>query len=471
MSIHKKLLAVATIGLSVSLCAGALVPAASAFAADSTPSGELVAAAGVKTVRTNSGNGTAVLSLTGTTMQPTGRSLANGTQWQIFGTMTLNGTGYTNVGGNQWVASADLADPAQGPVVTPDSFIGRIHFVPGYGVRLFAAQNGGVTPTGRYLQHGTAWKVTGHATINGIVYDNLGGNQWVEAQYIEKVGSSTPSGNTVTPLASGSWAVVSYAKGAGIAVWQRSANGSFSLAKHSPLSNGSRWTVYQKATANGKTYYNLGGNQWVQGDYVIVGRATGDALTLDVPYISQYNPVFAPWGCASTALSMLMAYDGVKVDKAFLQYAQEHLPMYPANPDGQKGDPFTGKGFGWVIGPNALTTYAHNWDKRVVNISGASTETIKNLVLTGHPVVYYGWSSYQNLKADKNRNHDKVILGYKNGLFLVHDPLYSNSSKTAGQGGTKELGYNNGYDQGAIYWSTMSKFNAEYNGQALSTNR
>lgn len=64
-----------------------------------------------------------------------------------------------------------------------------------------------------------------------------------------------------------------------------------------------------------------------------------------------------------------------------------------------------------------------------------------------------------------------MILGYKDGQFLVHDPLYSNSSKTAGQGGTKELGYNNGYDQGAIYWSTMSKFNAEYNGQALSVNR
>lgn len=465
----KKITTVAALALSLCLSSSVLTPIAAVNAADAPTSQQVVPKNGVATIHNAGTEGAPVMALSNSSMNPAGHSLANNTQWQIFGTIDLKGTSYTNVGGNQWVNSMYVADAADTPAMTPASFVGRINYVPGYGVRLFQINGSTVTNTGRYLQHGTTWKVSGTITINGRGYTNLGGNQWVESQYIVNAADSSATDDSSLP--NGTFAVISYAKGYGIAVWQQNSNGTFSVANHAPLTNGTRWAVHKKTTANGRTYYNLGGNQWIQADYAVVGRATGDALTLDVPYVSQYNPVFAPWGCAATAMSMLLGYDGVTIDKSFLTYAQDHLPMYPGNPGGQKGNVYTGAGFGWVIGPNALTDYAHNWDKKVVNVSGASTETIKQLVLTGHPVLYYGWSSYQNLKADTNRNHCKVILGYKDGQFLVHDPLYSNSSKTAGQGGTKELGYNNGYDQGAIYWSTMSKFNAEYNGQALSVNR
>lgn len=60
----------------------------------------------------------------------------------------------------------------------------------------------------------------------------------------------------------------------------------------------------------------------------------------NVPWISQYKPVFALWGCASAAMAMLIESRGIHVD---LKYAQDTLPMYPANKDGQLGNVYTGE--------------------------------------------------------------------------------------------------------------------------------
>ncbi len=185
-------------------------------------------------------------------------------------------------------------------------------------------------------------------------------------------------------------------------------------------------------------------------------------------YTSQYNPVFAPWGCASAALSMLMKYDGTfknvpgatEYDK--LKYMQDNLPRNK-NLGGQDGNPYTGAGFTRVILSNALTNYAHQLgDKNVRDISGASLDTIANLVLDGHPVVYYGWSSY-NGGGNMARNHCKVIMGYNgaNNTFLVHDPLYMNKHFYKGGGGMRE-GIYNGYDLGPISWVSANSIAKEY---------
>lgn len=54
-------------------------------------------------------------------------------------------------------------------------------------------------------------------------------------------------------------------------------------------------------------------------------------ILTNVPWISQYRPVFAPWGCASAVMAMLIGSREIHVD---LKYAQDTLPMYPANIDG-----------------------------------------------------------------------------------------------------------------------------------------
>lgn len=178
-----------------------------------------------------------------------------------------------------------------------------------------------------------------------------------------------------------------------------------------------------------------------------------------VPYISQYTPVKAPWGCASASLAMILGSKNIRPN---LKTMQDKLPMYPSNPNGQKGNVYTGAGFGWVIKPNALAAYGKTYGGNTVDISGSNTVQIINRVLNGQPVLYYGYSSYQN-NADKNRNHAKVIAGYNNGKFLVYDPLYYSSNAGAGSGGKNML-----YDRGARAWVTMGQYNAEKDGRAIT---
>ncbi|MGG5372173.1 C39 family peptidase [Enterococcus sp. AZ196] len=191
------------------------------------------------------------------------------------------------------------------------------------------------------------------------------------------------------------------------------------------------------------------------------GSVTAKSTNLikSVPYVSQYTPVKAPWGCASASLAMIL---GSKNIKPSLKTMQDKLPMYPANPNGQKGNVYTGAGFGWVIKPNALAAYGKTYGGNTVDISGSNTVQIINRVLNGQPVLYYGYSSYQN-NADKNRNHCKVIAGYNGGKFLVYDPLYYSANAGPGSGGKNML-----YDHGAKAWITMGQYNAEKDGRAIT---
>lgn len=219
--------------------------------------------------------------------------------------------------------------------------------------------------------------------------------------------------------------------------------------------------VTQKKQLNKRSYYALTSTK----KHAKMGYINKNAVAksnqtklLKVPYISQYKPVFAPWGCAATSMAMLLRSRGIKVN---LKYAQDHLPMMPTV-GGQKGNVYTGVGFGHVIHPGALTTYAHHWSKKVHNISGSTAKQMKLYVQGGQPVLFYGYSSYQKA-GDHHRNHCKVITGYKNGKFRVNDPLYYSKHAGAGTGGK-----NMKYDHGAISWESMANLKKEYNKDALT---
>ncbi|MDT2796126.1 GBS Bsp-like repeat-containing protein [Enterococcus cecorum] len=220
--------------------------------------------------------------------------------------------------------------------------------------------------------------------------------------------------------------------------------------KNHHFSNG-RYTahVYMTNNKNQKIGY-VAGNVQLNGVYNRIEMT-------NVPWISQYRPVFAPWGCASAAMAMLIESRGIHVD---LKYAQDTLPMYPANKDGQLGNVYTGAGFGFVIKPSGLVRHAHKWTNAVYNISGSSTQQIIDTVLNAQPVLYYGFSGYQ---VDNIRNHCKVVVGYKDGKFKVHDPLYMRVSDGPGSRGTNKT-----YSRGAIHWITVAQFNQEYAGNAIT---
>ena len=356
-------------------------------------------------------------------------------------------------------------------------FTGKINYVPGYGVNLWKLNEdksvSWIAP--RRLAAGSTWKVFGYTDINNNRLYNLGGNQWVYSKYIVNVNApSTPTtsnSSDMTPLAKNSFVVVAYTPHYGIAVWAQNGN-SLKLAGKT-LPNGSAWNAFVKKNFNNKTFYNLGGNQWVDSSYVVEGTSTGKYAVLKNNassqefYTSQYNPVFAPWGCASAALSMLMKYDGNwknvpgTTEAQKLKYMQDHLPQNYNG--GQIGNPYTGAGFKSVITSKALANYAHSLgDSRIKDISGANLNTIAKLIEAGHPVLYYGWSSYDG-GGNKARNHCKVIFGYNpaNNTFLVHDPLYQYKHFYKGGGGQRE-GVYNGYDLGPIAWVSYSSLSREF---------
>lgn len=234
------------------------------------------------------------------------------------------------------------------------------------------------------------------------------------------------------------------------------------------LKNGTTARIYNVKKTGKSTYYYLGKNKWVNSANIVTSHLKHtryhvlkkNAKSREY-YTSQYFPVFAPWGCASSSLSMLMKYDHTfsKVpgtgSKAELTYMQNHLPRNKAT-GGQDGNPYTGAGFTRVIQSYRLMKYAHQLgDKKIVDISGVSLNNIKKLVLAGHPVLYYGYSSYD---ASGYRNHCKAIFGYskKSNKFLVHDPLYQAKRFYKGGGGR------NAYDLGPISWVKASHINGEF---------
>ena len=124
----------------------------------------------------------------------------------------------------------------------------------------------------------------------------------------------------------------------------------------------------------------------------------------------------------------------------------------------QSGNIYSGAGFSLVIQPNSLVDLAHHFDSSVRNISGSSVQDIINVINSGHPVEYYGYSRYE--RSYWARNHCKVIVGYQNGWFRVFDPCYNYASQ--GSSGW------NAYDYGAKSWITTAQFAREYAGQAIT---
>lgn len=278
--------------------------------------------------------------------------------------------------------------------------------------------------------------------------------------------SSTTS--FTTKLASNAYMTVSYKPNRSINIWKFNSQTNKFSTTGQRIANGQSRRIYYEKKVGKSTYYYLGKKQWVNAVNTIKTHLihTRYNVLKNNPksrqyYLSQYFPVFAPWGCASTSLGMLMEYDNTfryvpgSTTRQKLTYMQNHLPRNKAN-GGQDGNPYSGAGFTRVILSYRLTQYAHQLgDQNIRDISGISTSNMAKMVLAGHPVLYYGYSSYD---AGGARNHCKVIFGYskKSNKFLVHDPLYRSNRFYKGGGGRNQ------YDLGPISWVKASQIAKEF---------
>ena len=197
---------------------------------------------------------------------------------------------------------------------------------------------------------------------------------------------------------------------------------------------------------NGNGYWNNWDTYW----------ADNNGVAHTVHYFSQFTPVWAGWGCAGAALTMLLSTHNIwpGVGNVIAGIPQ-------GGNGGQIGNPYNGAGFSRVIQPNALATYGQRWYDGVSDSSGATISQIANSILNGRPVLYYGYSPYD---AGGVRNHCKILLGYNrnNGMFHVYDLCYGNGGWSANSEG------HTAYDRGWNAWITWGQLANEYGGQAIT---
>lgn len=140
-----------------------------------------------------------------------------------------------------------------------------INYVPGYYVREFSSPR--AEWSGQQVQHATSVNVTKKAVFqDGETWYKLGDGNWVKAEYV--VAGNAPSSDGSTPA--NGVVDINYVPGYGIAVYKAAGTGELVTENGAVkrLPHGTSWKSFKKQTVNGITYYNLGGNQWVDGRYV-----------------------------------------------------------------------------------------------------------------------------------------------------------------------------------------------------------
>lgn len=198
-----------------------------------------------------------------------------------------------------------------------------------------------------------------------------------------------------------------------------------------------RGTVLEVLEISG--YWNkvsYGGNTgWCSGNYMTTELQAVYKL-LEVPYVSQLNPTYAPVGCEPASMLMALKSKGF-ADISYKDFL-DAMPKSATNPAlGFAGSPYVqDASIRTTIYPKPLTDYANTYaGGRAVDISGATVEDIKKEILAGNPVVVYLTSRleapvYATYIVDgesqsllKN-NHVVLVTGYdsENNKLRLTDP-------------------------------------------------
>ncbi|QNQ80091.1 C39 family peptidase [Lactobacillus sp. PV034] len=309
----------------------------------------------------------------------------------------------------------------------------------------------------KYLPKNTSWKSFKVATLDDKhQWYNLGGNQWVDSNYAvvqtrssamkvtknqdapnstEKIQNATPENKVIT---------INYSGKGKVAIWSNFDQNKKIKQYVAPNTN---WVINKKATdINGKIWYDLGANQWLDSQYardtngiiyysplkanvfcragkiqsgkILNGKQTiythpNGAIyrvQMDVPVISQLPQL--PTGCEMTAVTMMLQYAGVNINK--LQVAAE-TPRANDGNHGFVGNPYSPSG--WWVFPSGIAAVVNRHLGHSSNLTGASINTIKNKLLQGHPVVT--WVANMNGFV----NHALTLTGFStNGIIYYNNP-------------------------------------------------
>ncbi|KRM72238.1 hypothetical protein FC34_GL001223 [Lacticaseibacillus brantae DSM 23927] len=300
-----------------------------------------------------------------------------------------------------------------------------INYVPGYGIAMWNTYESGRTVVGNVLPHGSQWKVFKAVSVDGQTWYNLGGNQWISAQYTL---DNAPSGSESTDTVNGS-VTVNYVPNASIAVWNTYTDGRQVTGKFLP--NGTSWRTAKKVTYNGQTWYNVGGNQWLQGKYVTF-TDYADNQVLGVPFINQ-NTNGAPMGCEAASALEAMHYRGKHLDMTLVDLVKTMPIAADNNPaHGFAGSPYSRTpGVMQTILPSAFDPWISQY-ATIKDISGASLDDIIGQIQAGNPVEAWVTSrletpQYANYSWGQGVSNIHVVIvdGYNKNTAQVHvsDPV------------------------------------------------
>lgn len=185
-----------------------------------------------------------------------GRPTSAGTYYLLFSLANPSGTPSTSIALRK---GATTVYYVARKVVVGDyseaSASGTANVVNGQGTTVYSDPTTS-TSTGKTLDYGTAWKVYGVVknSAGTVLAYNLGGKQYVKASDVSSTAVSNQAGVfTVKYPANPTWAIAVY-------------NSDLKVQKLIPA--GSTWTTFGvKTLKDGKSYYNVGGDQWVRTDY------------------------------------------------------------------------------------------------------------------------------------------------------------------------------------------------------------
>jgi uncharacterized protein YvpB len=119
-----------------------------------------------------------------------------------------------------------------------------------------------------------------------------------------------------------------------------------------------------------------------------------------------------PTGCEITAVTMMLQYKGVNVDKNTLAV---EMPKHSWDPSkGYVGNPFTKKG--WTIHPPALLGLIKKYAGSAQDLTGSSHLTLESRILNSKPVVV--WVSPMHGFSV----HALTLTGFDKNYYYYNDP-------------------------------------------------
>lgn len=211
----------------------------------------------------------------------TGQTLPSGSSWQLGQQVTINGVAHYQVATNEYIpasvvknvtGSANSVDSSQsqsrwvednpdaGKIATANT---TLNVVDAYG-----------NSTGATLPAGSQWKIGNILHANKMIYYQVSTNQYINAQNVTVAGQTT----TTTTTTNNPYITTDAQYGKTVTITNTAnivdSNGN-STGMTLPV--GSKWRIADMLFVNGKNYYQVATNEWIQDtDFTVSGPATGD---------------------------------------------------------------------------------------------------------------------------------------------------------------------------------------------------